>query len=102
MRFFTLWLCLTLLTGLPAEARRRPRSVSQPATVHPSTVISPASTGFSPTLPFHDVNKVTLNTPRIRRGYGYYRRYRYAQGHATGGGIPGYEKSLPDRPLPGY
>lgn len=92
----------------------------------PSGSISPASTGFSPTCTYGpssiqpastgfsttgSVPNINLNSGygvrrgyRGRRGY-YYRGFNsgYSSGGNSGGsGVPGYDNSLPERPLPGY
>jgi hypothetical protein len=72
--------------------------------------------GFSPTLPFGIPARTTVNPvntggpPQSFRynPYGYYYyygggAYGYSQGASTpNGGVPGYNKPLPQRDLPGY
>lgn len=94
----------------------------------PSASIAPATTGFSPTCPYGPsyippastgfsttapVPNINLNSSYgVRRGYGYGYRHGYyngfynsgytRSGSFNGGGIPGYDQSLPQRTVPGY
>ena len=99
MKAAVLILCLAALC-VPAQARRHfAPTLSRPATVQP---------GFSPTAPYMNVSNIpntTLNSSHgVRRGYGRRRVYwnRFSNGLApASNGIPGYNKALPEKPLPG-
>ena len=98
MKAAVLILCLATLC-VPAQARRHfAPTFSRPATVQP---------GFCPTAPSmngSNITNTTLNSSYgVRRGHGRRRVYwnRFSNGLAPANGIPGYNKALPEKPLPG-